>query len=239
MRRAIHQYTVILTLSFLLVQCFTAPTTISEPTKAEYSFNIIINSVPTDATIYTFDPTDYMLKKKVGKTPYKAEIDIARWYNLDSTLYRFKIWRYDRDIDLVTTTLNKTAEIAFAVVKEGYKVELIQNKVVATLGDYPPKDNYLTIPLTLSSAQDGSYSDQIKKRIKLEQELAEAMDEYTAALESYNSQLALYNFYLSEYKFEGIDEQEQSHLTVLELGRDNAQSRLANAEAKVNAIRIR
>ncbi len=239
MRRTIHQYTVFLTLLLLLMQCHTAPKAFSEPKKAEYSFDININSVPAGAAIYTFDPTDYMLKKKIGTTPYKAEIDIARWYNSDGTLYRFKIWRYKRDKGLVATTWHNTAELNFAVVKEGYKVELIQNKVVATTRDYPPKDNHLTIPLTLSSPREGSYSDQIKRKKKLEQDLVDAMDEYAEALESYNSMVKSYISNLSVYKLGGINEQERKHLTVLRWERDNAKTRLTNAEAKVNAIRFR
>jgi len=226
-------------LSALLTQCYTAPAGISEPTRAEYSFDIFINSVPKGAAIYTYDPTDYTLKKEIGTTPYNTEIDIARWYNSDSTLYRFKIWRQNRDKGLVTPTWNNTAEINFAVVKEGYKVELIQNKVVATLPDYPPDEIHLTVPLALSDPLDGSYSDQIRKKIKLEQELAEAMDEYTEALESYKSKVETYNLNLSAYEVDGIDEEEQKHLTVLGVERDNAESRLANAEAKLNAIRFR
>ncbi len=239
MRRTIHQYTVFLTLSFLLTQCYTAPTGLIEPRRAEYSFDIFINTVPTGAAIYTYDPTDYTLKKKIGTTPYNTEIDIARWYNSDSTLYRFKIWRRNRDKGLVTPTWNNTAEINFAVVKVGYKVELIQNKVVATVRDYPPDDTHLTIPLAQSTPLEGSYSDQIRKRKKLQQELAEALEEHTEALESYESKVKSYNFNLSVYKLDGIDEQERSHLTVLGWERDNAMSRLANAKAKINAIRFR
>ncbi len=239
MRHAIHKFTVFLTLSLLLTQCFNAPKGFSEPKRAEYSFNIFINSVPAGAAIYTFDPTDYTLRRKIGTTPYKTEIDIARWYNSDGTFYRFKIWRWKRDKGLVATTWHNTAELNFAVVKEDHKVELIQNKVVATFPDYPPKDNHLTIPLAQSSLLEGSYSDQIKKRKKLEQELAAAKDEYTEALESYKSKVNSYNFNLAVYKHGGIDEQERKHLTVLGWERDNAKSRLMNAEAKVNAIRFR
>ena len=239
MRHAILQYTVFLTLSILLMQCHTAPKAFAEPTKAENSFYIIIKSVPSGAAIYTFDPTDYMLKKEVGTTPYKTEIDIARWYNSDGTLYRFKIWSLKRDKGLVATTWHNTAELNFAVVKEDYKVELIQNKVVATMRDYPPKENHLTIPLTLSSPLEGSYTDQIKRKKKLEQELVDAVAEYSEALESYNSMVKSYISKLSEYKQGGIDEKERKHLTVLRWERDNAKIRLADAEAKVNAVRFR
>ena len=195
--------------------------------------------MPSGAAIYTYDHTDYMLKKKIGATPYKTEIDIARWYNSDGTLYRFKIWRWGKDMGLVATTWHNTAELNFAVVKEGYKVELIQNKVVATMQDFPPKKTHLTIPLTQSSPLDGSYTDQIKRKKKLEQELVDAMTEYSEALETYNSIVKSYISTLSVYKRYGINEQERKRLTVLRWERDNAKTRLTDAEAKVNAINFR
>ncbi len=239
MRSTKHQITLCLTLSFLLTQCHTAPAGFAEPTKAENSFHIFINSEPSGASIYTFDPTDYMLKKKIGTTPYKAEIDIARWYNADGNLHRFKIWRLKKAAGLVATTWHNTAEINFTLVKEGYKVEMIQNKIVATMQVFPPKDTHLTIPLAWASPADGSYSDQIKRKKKLEQDLADAMAEYTEALESYNALVKLYISTMSDFKRDGMSERERKQLTVLRWERDNAKTRLSDAETKVNDIHFR
>ncbi|MCK4621686.1 MAG: hypothetical protein KAT62_05660, partial [Desulfuromonadales bacterium] len=121
-----------------------------------------------------------------------------------------------------------------ALVKDGYQVVPLADKLVADLGydrDYPPKNFRVTVPLTQTT-----YGRSATYQI----DLAKAEKAYKTAVEEYNSARSQYKFWRKAALLDGtIDFLEQLNLGGYESAMNEAQLNLAKAEAALQALRYR
>ena len=74
----IHRFSIWLILSVgALAGCVTPRTLGHIPTGPEVFFKVLINSIPSGATVYVIDPNNNSLKEPVGKTPHTMTVGLA------------------------------------------------------------------------------------------------------------------------------------------------------------------